>query len=545
MKTGLSLYDTIRSYAGYEGKLLTEAAYHQLTQQVATAALAAGVQRVIARVRSGEALEPIPDATFLVTSDQPRNLLPRFAKVVPIAPTDWLVNERFFLVADTQLPFVMVGRATGTGQYQTMVSNALSVIEGVQTILNGYERIFIPIINTYAPEAFRRSGALLARTAAQFGSEIVASWLQDLLSSPPDERLSVIQQMLNATYVRWGNRSIGEKPPSIAGNRYDGVHQHQKLLDEAGQPFEAIGMINDSRFLMKCQTIVGALPVLGGYREIAAQRDDPTPTHVGDVLAGFSLDAFMQEVNLNGLDLLMKRSDTPPATAADAPPPLPATTDPVANFVQGLSLQALQHVSYQVNVLRDDILNSGILQTLAHNMREPMQRFINQSADLLFLIDEIAYVHQVAERIHERKQPIEVDELINAIVITFAGEAERQGVQLLFDMPDTLPPIEAEPEALNRAVMVLLENALERIAGAGWIRIEIEDQPGALVIRVLDNGSPLGSIQPEALFEPQFSSDGNTTLGFVLVNTIMMAHQGQLRVAREGVTNIATLEFSR
>lgn len=555
MKTGFSLYEAMRSYAGYEGSLLSSTDYLSLTRQVVEASVEAGVQRVIVRLTDGQALARIPDTTFLVTPEQSRSLLPRFAKIIHLSPDDLLADEMFLLVADTQLPFVMVGKKVQSGYYQTVVSSVVSLIDGAQTILNGYAGIFIPAINTYVPEAFRRSGKLLAQLSTQYQSEIVASWLQDLLRSSPDERLETIQQILNATYIRWGSRKIGEKPPSISGNRYDGIHQHQKLLDEQGQTFEAIGMITDGRFLMKCQTIIGALPVLGGYYPSTNVASAPTDNRPHDVLADFSLDTFMQQVNANGLDILANGgtdSAPTPITTPQFSMPMQnaaptAAPNEVAGFVQGLSLQALQHVSYQVNMLRDDILNSGILQTLQQDMREPMQRFINQSADLLFLIDEIAYVQQVADRVQERKETIEIDELINAIVMTFAGEAERQGVDLLFDMPDELPSIEAEPEAVNRALVVLLESALGRIRQSGWIRIEVRSVPTQVMIQVVDNGERLDVSHPDELFQLQFSSEGegDSTMGFVLVKTIMAAHQGQLSINQKENTNIVTLAFSR
>lgn len=551
MNTDLSLFDVLTPLAGFDGKVISLSAYEAMVQYIAQYAQRLGVRNIVARLQQGKVLESIPETLFFVTPEQHAGQFPRFAQFIRLSANHALAADQFILIADAHLPFLLVARGISKQQVRVFISNDFELIEGTQTIIAGFDQVFLPMINGYGAKALQYSSDLVTRLALRHGDKLVVTWFRELFFVPPTQVLATAQQLLGATYLRWDNHKVGQRPPAVAA--YDGIHQHQKLLGINGEKFEAVGMVNDRRFIQRCQFIVGVLPLLMSRSQPPVSAPTASATQdneVDELLASFSLEAFMSQVAdelSNSLTDRPAESSVQHTRHAATPTiaPAPATRATAEDATARLSASVLQHISQQINLLRDDILNSGILQSLRDEMAQPMQRFINQSTDLLFLIDEVTYIHQVAQRLPRQSEPIAVGELVNAIVITFAGEAERRGVELTFEMPNKVPLIHMDPEALNRALVVLLEFALERLPHHGWIRIEVVSTEPQLQIHIMDNGEPFEVENPDALFQPIFSADGTTKLGLALVETIMRVAQGNIRVQREKNVNIFTLSFKR
>jgi len=105
-----------------------------------------------------------------------------------------------------------------------------------------------------------------------------------------------------------------------------------------------------------------------------------------------------------------------------------------------------------------------------------------------------------------------------------------------FQATQGLTPIELDREAIKRALINMLDNAVaacESIPDRGRIEILVSPLPARGIVRleVADNGTGMSRDAKLRLFEPYFSTkkDG-TGLGLAIVSAIVADHQAYIRV---------------
>ena len=122
---------------------------------------------------------------------------------------------------------------------------------------------------------------------------------------------------------------------------------------------------------------------------------------------------------------------------------------------------------------------------------------------------------------------------------TAAGE----GITLFCDVPDDLPAVRADPDRIRQAMGNLLGNALKFTPEGGVVRLEAEEAPEGVYVRVVDTGCGIPREDQRHLFEPFWQAPGGERrgvgLGLAIVRGIVEAHGGRIEVSSvvgEGTT---------
>ncbi|MEO6785787.1 MAG: ATP-binding protein, partial [Chthoniobacteraceae bacterium] len=125
-------------------------------------------------------------------------------------------------------------------------------------------------------------------------------------------------------------------------------------------------------------------------------------------------------------------------------------------------------------------------------------------------------------------------------VAPFAARLAAPGCAFAMEVPDTLPEIRADREALAQVLANLLDNALKYTGGEKRIALRARRDGATLAFTVADNGVGIPDDQRRVIFEPFHQLDQRLSrtregagLGLAIVRRIVKAHGGEITIAGE------------
>ena len=107
----------------------------------------------------------------------------------------------------------------------------------------------------------------------------------------------------------------------------------------------------------------------------------------------------------------------------------------------------------------------------------------------------------------------------------------KPGVEIEAAVDGALPPVLLDGEQIRRALINLLDNAVEATDAPGRVTVAAHQVNGHLEIQVADTGRGIPPESREKLFLPYYSTKGRGTgLGLAIVHRIVTDHHGTIRV---------------
>jgi two-component system, NtrC family, nitrogen regulation sensor histidine kinase NtrY len=128
-------------------------------------------------------------------------------------------------------------------------------------------------------------------------------------------------------------------------------------------------------------------------------------------------------------------------------------------------------------------------------------------------------------------RPERISEIILEAVRLYK-EAETD-IKITYNEPKDVPMVKVDREQMKRVMINLLDNAIAAVGGKGEIKIDIDHDVNAGLVRISveDNGKGISPDLKAHIFEPYFSTKKHGTgLGLAIVNTIVSDHHGSVRV---------------
>ena len=286
-------------------------------------------------------------------------------------------------------------------------------------------------------------------------------------------------------------------------------------------------------------------------------------------------DLFPEDVTAD-LDHLLRKSDRMGMTASEMEVVTPRVSLNVAVTVASLdspeqSKDPAAHRMGYVVVLEDitDLLRaqkqvawSEVARRVAHEIKNPLTPIALSAERILRHLERgtppdpasLNIIHSCANTISSSVQtvrrlvdefsalarfpasrpvPSDVNPIIDAALLMFDGRLSGVHVKKLF-APD-LPEVQADPDAMKRAIANLVDNAAEAMQQSLVKEIVITTSlagPRDMVeITVSDTGHGVTSAVKEKLFLPYFSTKKRGTgLGLAIVSRIIEDHHGSIRV---------------
>jgi two-component system, OmpR family, sensor histidine kinase KdpD len=232
---------------------------------------------------------------------------------------------------------------------------------------------------------------------------------------------------------------------------------------------------------------------------------------------------------------------------------LPSIASLLASAVdrERLALKALEAESLR----RSDAVKTTILRTLGHDLRSPLtaisaaSEVLDQDDGELPAADRaelVASIRQEAARLGRlvsnlldlsrleagaaspRPELWTVDGLVARALGALGADSSRVHVTLA----DDLPPLRVDPAQIERALVNLLENALESSSSSDPVDVTSERAGEEVVLRVADHGPGLDAQDVERIFDPFERGTGETKqgtgLGLAIAKGFVEANGGRL-----------------
>jgi PAS domain S-box-containing protein len=181
----------------------------------------------------------------------------------------------------------------------------------------------------------------------------------------------------------------------------------------------------------------------------------------------------------------------------------------------------------------DEGLDEGRVKAVVAECTETITREV---AGLKAMVDEFS---RFARLPVARLEPGSLNEVVRHAVALY--EDRLDGVRLDVQLDPNLPMAVLDAEQMRRALVNLIDNALNALANADGERtIKIstshDQRRSLLLVEIADNGYGINQADFKRLFQPYFSTRGSGTgLGLAIVQRIILDHRGRIRAEKNEV----------
>ncbi len=173
-----------------------------------------------------------------------------------------------------------------------------------------------------------------------------------------------------------------------------------------------------------------------------------------------------------------------------------------------------------------------ILKTMDNEYSEQIHSFLD------VINEEIERLNDIVKNFLFTVRPVELNteridlyNLISDIVNFMKYEAEKEGIDIIFEVPNNLPGIHADSRYLRPAFLNIIKNAIEACSNGDKVEVNGCEKDNTVEIQISDTGHGISAPDIDKIFEPYFSTkDTGTGLGLTIVYKIIREHGGSLKV---------------
>ncbi len=190
-----------------------------------------------------------------------------------------------------------------------------------------------------------------------------------------------------------------------------------------------------------------------------------------------------------------------------------------------------------------ELLLYGISGELPEQAQQDARHIYNNGQHLLSLINEILDISQIETgRIQLKRDTIFLAKIVEQVVEQITPLVDEKPITLVTEVPNTLPPLYADPMRLKQILLNLLNNAI-KFTKKGRVTIYAHQQGDSLYCAVRDTGIGIPPDKQALIFEDFLQIDmtdareyGGTGLGLSICKRLVSLHDGEIGViSEEGV----------
>ena len=163
---------------------------------------------------------------------------------------------------------------------------------------------------------------------------------------------------------------------------------------------------------------------------------------------------------------------------------------------------------------------------LAKAIEDGVEIIVREVGTLQGMVDEFSRFARMP-----RPQPARTDVPRLVAETLHLYENLKPGVEVEARLDGDLGGVTLDAEQIKRALINLLDNAVEATDAPGRVTVSAQQRDGQFALKVADTGRGIPPEAKEKLFLPYFSTKGRGTgLGLAIVHRIVADHHGSIRV---------------
>lgn len=189
-----------------------------------------------------------------------------------------------------------------------------------------------------------------------------------------------------------------------------------------------------------------------------------------------------------------------------------------------------------------DLLMSETGGILGALQRKFLERIKASTERMHSMLDDLIQVATMGEGTLELlPQSVDLGDIIDGAIADTSAQLREKNIALQVDLPEAVPQINADRDAIQQIILHLLQNAGAVTPPEGTVglraRVQEDDNEDYLLLQITDTG---GGVQPEDLprvFSRRYRADlplieglGDTGVGLSIAKTLVEAHGGRIWV---------------
>lgn len=220
-------------------------------------------------------------------------------------------------------------------------------------------------------------------------------------------------------------------------------------------------------------------------------------------------------------------------------------------------------------IARSDKVKNDFISTVSHELRTPLTAIkgwaetirdfddaemtakgidvIISETDRLYNIveDLLDFSKMQSGRLTMRCEPVDIVHELDSAVEVFRDRAKREGITLVYSIPDITAPMSADRNLIKQVFANILDNAFKYTQSGGRVAIFSEKCDGDLIVSIADTGCGISKEDlphiTEKFYKANMSVRGSG-IGLAVVDEIIKLHNGKLDIAStQGKGTVVTI----